>query len=205
MLLVQPPSAICTASTASAATVIRFRRGTFLVSRSQELGGRNANRQPREQRQRRETAEQVQHHDQRLQQQCDRPHAEQALKDHERDQRDRQNHRLLRIAAVGDREPCQRHDQQPERRGEVSVHHLLDGLVILERPVRERFVDHIDVAGGVVDTEMAVTARPVRAAETGGAQAHPRAEHDDGEGEHDARQREAPEQAVTRGHGSLCA
>ena len=101
--------------------------------------------------------------------------------------------------------PASARISSPSVGGEVSVHHLLDGLVILERPVRERFVDHIDVASGIIDAEMAVAAGPIRAAETGIAQAHPRAEHDDGEGEHDARQREAPEQAVTRGHGSLCA
>jgi hypothetical protein len=82
------------------------------------------------------------------------------------------------------------------------VDHLLDGLVILERPVRERLVDRVDVrAASPASGDR--SNRPVGTAETGRVESHIGAEHDDAEGEHDARQREAPEETVTGGHGSL--
>ena len=60
-------------------------------------------------------------------------------------------------------------------RGEVAVHHLLDGLVILERPVRERFVDRVDVLERRSSTrEVAVAAGPVRTAEAGVRSGAPR-------------------------------
>ena len=92
----------------------------------------------------------------------------------------------------------QHQDQQAERRREIAMHHLLDGLVILERPMRKGFIDGIDVLRGLVRGEMTVAARPVRAAQARGAQAYPRAEHDDDQREHHADQCEPTEQRQFR-------
>ena len=37
------------------------------------------------------------------------------------------------------------------------MHHLLDGLVILERPLRKRRIDRVDVACGALGREVPVT------------------------------------------------
>ena len=145
----------------------------------------------------------MQHHDQRLEQQRHGPHTQQRLQDHEADKCDRQPDGLLRIAAVGDGEAGQRQDHQHQAAGKVPVHHLLDGLVIGERPLGERLVDGIDVLRGIVGSQVAVAAGPVRTAEAGVAQSHPRSEHDDAESKHDACERQAPEETVAGSHGSL--
>ena len=70
------------------------------------------------------------------------------------------------------------------------MHHLLDGLVILERPMRKRLVDRVDVLRRLIGAEVAVAAGPVGTAQPGGAQAHPGAEDDNNKGEE--RRRPAP-------------
>ncbi len=119
------------------------------------------------------------------------PHAEQSLEDHQADECDRQRERLFRIVAVRDRQTCEHQDHEAQRRGEIPMHHFLDGLVILEGPLRKRRIDRVDVASGVLGREVSVTPGPVRAAETRRAQSHPRSQHDDDEREHGAPEREA--------------
>src|SRR3954454_18347175 len=125
----------------------------------------------------------MQYHDQWLQQQCNRPHAEQSLQYHQADQCERQLEWLLRILAVPDRESSQYQDEHPKRAGEIAMHHLLDGLRILERAMREGLVDCVSIARSFLYREMAIAARPIRTAQASGTEPDPCTENDDAEGE----------------------
>ncbi len=122
------------------------------------------------------------------------------LENHQCDQRQRQSHGLLRVLAIGDREAGQHQDQKAQAGGEVPMHHLLDGLVILERPVRKRLVDRVDVLGGAAALQVAITTRPVRDSPGPRRSGAPRrrARHD--QREQHAGQRQAAEQKQTWGH-----
>jgi hypothetical protein len=78
----------------------------------------------------------VQGHDEWLQEQRHRPHAEQRLHDEQRDDQPGQYSRLRRVATVQHRENGEPDDDETERTDDVAVHHLVDCLLVVERPVR---------------------------------------------------------------------
>ena len=144
----------------------------------------------------------MQHDEERFEQQRHRPHAEQPLKDHKSYERHRQGDRLGRILTIRDGKAGQNQADETERRSEVAMDHLLDGLVILERPIWKRRVGCVEVLRCLIGGQMTVAARPVGATESRCAQPHPGAQHDHNKGEHDARKCEAaePEEVVGVGH-----
>ena len=146
-----------------------------------------------QQRERRETAEQVTDDDDRLQQQRHGPHAEQALEDHERDERDGGAPRLARIAAITPRDHGQRDADQAERAREIAMDHLAPRFARLERP-RVLAAELLGRRRRMRHDEAPIAARPIGAPEAGIRQPYPGAEHDDGQRQHgtDASQADKP-------------
>ena len=135
------------------------------------------------------------HHEQRLQQQSDGPHAEQTLEHDQQHQHERQPRRLRGIAPVRPGAGRDREDQQTEPGREIAVQHLLERLARLERPFGIRAVRVLRILERLADRQVTVTAGPVRAAETGVTQAHPGAQHDDAQREQRAGKTQTMEQS----------
>ena len=133
--------------------------------------------------------------DQRLEQQRHGPHAEQRLEHDEQHERRGQTLRLRRIVAMPEGEDRDRDDHEHETAGDEAMEHLPERLVLDDRAIRKRRVGLRRIGGGLAGGQVAITARPVRAAETGVIQAHPRAEHDDAERDQRAQQTQLPETA----------
>ena len=83
------------------------------------------------------------------------------------------------------------------------MHHLFDGLVILEWTMGESLIDGIDVLRRLIDGEMAVASGPVRAALSRSAQAHPCAQHDYAKSEYRTGERLAAKDVLTRTHAVM--
>jgi hypothetical protein len=86
-----------------------------------------------------------------------------------------------------------RDDHEHETAGDETMEHFAEGLVLDDRAIRERRVGLRRIGSCLAGGQVTITARPVRAAETGVIQAHPRAEHDDAERDQRAQQTQLPE------------
>ena len=135
--------------------------------------------------------------DDRLQQQCHRPHAEQALEDDEADEHERHDERLLRIAAIRKREPRKRDANEAEGAREIAMDHLAPRLADLERPLRVVAVEALcGVRMAVRHDHLAVAAGPVGTTEAGVGQTDPRTDRDDQQRERGTEARETQERST---------
>src|SRR5690606_39861804 len=89
-------------------------------------------REPEQERQRREAAEEMRDDDQGLQQQRHGPHPEQPLEDDEAGEHERDDARLLRILAIQPGEHCERDADETERAREIAMEHLAPRLAGVE-------------------------------------------------------------------------
>jgi len=89
------------------------------------------------------------------------------------------------IAAVAECDDCYRDDHQPQRRGEVAVHHFLPCLGMRYRTIGTFREFGVDGVCGMVRRQLAVAAGPVRAPQSSVGEAHVRAEahHPEGQDE----------------------
>ena len=174
MAAVQPPSAICATTAASANNAC----GRSFVE-SCVVGLQPQMQQP-QQSERRKSAEQVNRDDLRPQLQRDRPHTKRRLHRNQSHEQQRQFARVgllrPRIASTASAEY-----QQPERASEVSMDHFRPRLVSLERSVRKPRRRRFDVGRHARHGQVAVTSRPIGTAETRVGKARVCTEHDDGE------------------------
>ena len=136
---------------------------------------------PEQQSQGSQAAQQMRHHNHRLQEQRDRPHAQQSLEYHECEQEVGKTRGLFRIAPVGPGQSGHDQAEQAEARGQVAVDHFPPRLAHVQRPFREclgrlpRALRH---------EELPVAPRPVGATQSRVRQTHPGADDDDQQSQH---------------------
>lgn len=151
--------------------------GRRRVAPRREASG-EAQGEEKEQRQGGEAAEQMGGDHLRPELEGHRPHAEGGLRDHHREQQQRQLQRLAVAPAADQRMQRQAKDEQAEGAGEIAVDHLIPALLCLHRGVGEvQFgVGQLRLAQRHVDETVA--AWPVRTAEAGVGQPGISAEQD---------------------------
>jgi hypothetical protein len=150
---------------------------------SQSRGARCQEQQP-EQDQRCEAPHEVGRQDDRLELERDGPHAQDGLEDDQAEQRERQHHRLPRVAAGA---PGKHHQDQchdPEGARGVAVTHLLPCLAHLHGPLREGVAGRLDLHRLDCRRESPAATGPARAAGAPTGQAHEGAQHDHRQAEH---------------------